>query len=130
MMKDYQEEATAGTEIFPKYAGFFYSSMWQKPIKKPIIVMHHDGVGGYFLTFPFLNAENDAYMVTVKNSTHGNFMDYNEIMAENIVSKTIIGGEEVELAMLGEISPDKMETIMIRCSLIFSINILRVRILK
>lgn len=39
-------------------------------------------------------------------------MDYNEILAENLVSKTVIGGKEVELGMLGEIDPDKMETIM------------------
>ena len=75
--------------------------------------MHQDGIGGlFFPTFLFLNAENDAYPVTVKNSTQGNFMDYNEIMAETPVSKAVIGGEEVELAMLGEIYPDKMESIM------------------
>lgn len=92
--------------------GFFYSSTWQKPIKKPIMMMHNDSVGGLFLTFPFLNAENDAYLVTVKNSTHGNFMDYNEIMAENPVFKAVIGGKEAELAMLGEIDPDQMESIL------------------
>lgn len=93
--------------------GFFYSSIWQKPIKKPIMVMQNDGVpAGYLLTFPFLNAENDAYMVTVKNTTHGNFADYNEIMAENYVAKGVVGDEEVEQAMLGEIDPNKMESIM------------------
>ena len=74
--------------------------------KKPIMVMHNDGVAGHLLTFPFLNAENDAYMVMVKNSTHGNFADYSEIMAENYVGKAVIGDEEVEQAMLGEIDPN------------------------
>lgn len=93
--------------------GFFYSSMWQKPIKKPIMVMQNDGApAGHLLTFPFLNAENDAYMVTVKNTTHGNFADYNEIMAENYIGKATIAGKEVEQVMLGEIDPDKMENIM------------------
>ena len=39
-------------------------------------------------------------------------MDYNEILAGNIVSKAVIGDKEVELGMLGEIDPDKMESIM------------------
>ncbi|WHH57784.1 hypothetical protein [Petroclostridium sp. X23] len=92
--------------------GFFYSCMWDKSIKKPILLMHHDSLGGYCLTFPFLNAENDAYLAAFKNSTHGNFMDYNEILAENSVSRAVIGEKEVELAMLGEIDPNKMESIM------------------
>lgn len=93
--------------------GFFYSSMWQKPIKKPILLMQNDSaLAGYFLTFPFLNAESDAYLVTIKNTTHGNFADYSEIMAENLVSKGVVGDEEVEQAMLGEIDPTKMESIM------------------
>lgn len=92
--------------------GFFFSSNWQRPLNKPVLLMHHDGIGGYFLTYPFLIAKNDAYLATVKNTTHGNFMDYNELLAENLVSKAIVDGEEVELTMLGEIDPDQMENIM------------------
>jgi len=92
--------------------GFFYSSNWERAIKKPVLLMQHDGIGGLFLAYPFLKAENDAYLMTVGNSTHGNFMDYNEILAGNIVSKAVIGDKEVELGMLGEIDPDKMESIM------------------
>ncbi|SCW84389.1 hypothetical protein SAMN04487970_106525 [Paenibacillus tianmuensis] len=90
--------------------GFYYSSSWEKPIKKPIMVMQNDT--GDYLTFPFLNAENDAYLVTVKNSTHMNFTDYNEIIAENYVSKEVVGDEEFEQATLGELDPNKMESIM------------------
>ena len=93
--------------------GFFFSSMWQKPIKKPIMVMNNDSpLGRNHLKFPFLNSENDAYMVTVKNSTHGNFADYNEFLAENFVSKATLGDEDVEQAMLGKIDPGKMEDII------------------
>jgi hypothetical protein len=47
-----------------------------------------------------------------KNTTHGNFMDYNEIMSENYVRKAVIGDKEVEHAMLGEIDPNRLESIM------------------
>ncbi|MBP1991505.1 alpha/beta hydrolase family protein [Paenibacillus eucommiae] len=90
--------------------GFFYSTIWQKPIHKPIMLMQNDV--GLFLTFPYLNAENDAYIATFKKSTHANFSDYNEIMAENYIAKGVIEGKEVEQAMLGEIDPNKMEDIM------------------
>lgn len=40
------------------------------------------------------------------HSTHGNFADYSEIMAENYVAKAVVGDEEVEQAMLGEIDPN------------------------
>jgi hypothetical protein len=33
-------------------------------------------------------------------------------LAENFVSRAVIGEKEVELAMLGEIDPNKMESIM------------------
>lgn len=93
--------------------GFYYSAMWQKPIKKPILLLQNDStLAGHFLTFPFLNAENDAYLATVNNTTHGNFMDYNEIMAENYSEKVVVGGKEVEQSMLGKIDPNKMESIM------------------
>ena len=67
---------------------------------------------GHLLTFLFLNAENDAYLVTVKNTTHANFADYNEFVAENYVSKGLVGDKEVEQALLGKIDPNKMENIM------------------
>lgn len=51
-------------------------------------------------------------MVTVKNSTHANFTDYSEILAENFISKDVVEGKEVEQEMLGEIDPNEMERIM------------------
>jgi len=42
----------------------------------------------------------------MKKPAHGNFADYSEIMAENYVSKYVVGDEEVEQAMLGEIDPN------------------------
>ena len=90
--------------------GFFYSTIWQKPIAKPSLMVQNGA--GLFLTYPFLNAENDAYLVTVKNSTHANFTDYSEILAENFISKGVVEGKEVEQAMLGEIDPNEMERIM------------------
>jgi DNA polymerase III sliding clamp (beta) subunit (PCNA family) len=41
-----------------------------------------------------------------KKSAHGDFADYTEIMAENYVSKYVVGDEEVEQAMPGEIDPN------------------------
>jgi hypothetical protein len=38
--------------------------------------------------------------------THGNFADYSEIMTENYVAKAVVGDEEVEQVMLGEIDPN------------------------
>ena len=90
--------------------GFFYSTIGQKPIAKPSLMVQNGA--GLFLTYPFLNAENDAYLVTVKNSTHANFTDYSEILAENFISKGVVGDKEVEQAMLGEIDPNEMERIM------------------
>ncbi|WP_312118228.1 alpha/beta hydrolase [Brevibacillus reuszeri] len=90
--------------------GFFYSTIWQKPIKKPSLMVQNGA--GLFLTYPFLNAENDAYLVSVKNSTHANFTDYSEILAENFVSKGVVGDKEVEQEILGEIDPIEMERIM------------------
>ncbi|WP_289140111.1 hypothetical protein [uncultured Brevibacillus sp.] len=90
--------------------GFYYSTILEKPIKKPILMVQNET--GLFLTYPFLNAENDAYMIQVKNSTHANFTDYNEILAENYISKGVVGDKEVEQAILGEIDPNEMERIM------------------
>ena len=39
------------------------------------------------------------------HSTRGNLADYSEIMAENSVAKAVVGDEEVEQAMLGEMGP-------------------------
>lgn len=92
--------------------GFFYSPRWQQPLNKPFMVMQHDGLGGLFLTYPFRIAEKDAYMATVKNSNHGNFTDYNELLAENPLTTITFGGREVEYGALGRIDPDRMEMIM------------------
>ena len=62
--------------------------------------------------YTILNAENDAYLVTVKKSTHMNFTDLTEILAENYVLKGGEGDEEGEQALLGEIDPNKMESMM------------------
>lgn len=90
--------------------GFYYSTIWEKAIKKPILMVQNDT--DLFLTYPFLNAENDAYIIEVKNSTHANFTDYSEILAENYISRGVVGDKEVEQAMLGEIDPIEMERIM------------------
>lgn len=90
--------------------GFYYSSIWEKTIKKPILMVQNDT--GLFLTYPFLNAENDAYMIQIKNSTHANFTDYSEILDGNYISRGVVGDKEVEQAMLGEIDPIEMERIM------------------
>lgn len=92
--------------------GFYYSDAWREPIKKPVLLLQHDGADGYFLTFPFLNAAHDAYLATFKDSRHCNFMDYNEILADNPVARVTIDGEEVAIALLGGIEPSQMESIM------------------
>ena len=33
--------------------GFFYSSNWERAIKKPVLLMQHDGIGGLFLLTHF-----------------------------------------------------------------------------
>lgn len=88
--------------------GFFYSLVWQQPIQKPILLLQNDR--GLFLTFPFLNAEADAYLATFNQSTHANFGDYNEILAENYIAKGVVDGKDVEQAMLGAIDPQQMES--------------------
>ncbi|MBD8500969.1 hypothetical protein [Paenibacillus arenosi] len=93
--------------------GFYYNSKWSKPFSKPTLMMQHDSMQvGPHLTFPFLNAEHDSYLVTVKQSTHNNFTDYTDIMAENEIQKIVIDEKEVEFKVLGDIDPDKMQTIM------------------
>ena len=92
--------------------GFFFSPRWDEPFTKPVLLMHHDGLGGLFLTYPYLNANREVYLVTVKETTHGNFLDYNVLLAENPSSKVVLMGEEVEVAMLGKIDPERMEEIM------------------
>lgn len=93
--------------------GFYYSRSWKEPIEKPVMLVQNDSqLAGHFLTYPFLNAKGDSYLATVKNTTQGNFMDYNEILADNPVSRAVMGGQEVEWHMLGKIDPEKMETIL------------------
>jgi predicted dienelactone hydrolase len=92
--------------------GFFYSTLWQQPLSKPILLMNNDSSFGGFLRFPYLNAQGDAYLATVSETTHGSFIDYTEILAENEISKRDVDGEEVELPLLGSIDPDRMEIIM------------------
>ena len=92
--------------------GFFYSPLWEQPINKPFIVIQHDGLGGLFLTYPFLIAGKDAYLVTANHSTHANFADYNEIIGEDPVMKVVFLGEEIEYTMLGKIDPAKWESLL------------------
>ncbi len=99
--------------------GFYFSPLWQQPLTKPALLLQHDTIGGYFLTFPYLNAAHDAYLVTIQNTTHSNFMDFSEILADNPVTAVTIGGEEVELTMLGQIDPSHMETVLNRLLLDF-----------
>jgi pimeloyl-ACP methyl ester carboxylesterase len=90
--------------------GFFYSSNWQQPITQPVMLLQNDSSPA--LTFPFLNATHDAYLATVKDTRHGNFCDFGEIMAENQIATAIVSGKDVELPILGAIDPDTMEGIM------------------
>lgn len=93
--------------------GFFYSSMWRQPLNKPMLLLQNDSqFAGHFLSFPFHNASSEAYLATILNSTHSNFTDYSEIMAENLISKYKVGDEEIESAWLGTIDPDRMESVM------------------
>jgi len=92
--------------------GFFYSASWQLPLTKPMLLMNNDSSFGGFLRFPFLNAQGDTYLATVSETTHGSFIDYTEILAENEINKREVDGEEVELPLLGSIDPNRMETIM------------------
>jgi hypothetical protein len=48
----------------------------------------------------------EGIMRRTHHSTHGDFADYSEITAENYVAKAVVGDEEVEQAMLGEIDPN------------------------
>jgi len=93
--------------------GFFFSPMWREPIQKPIMLIQNDTtVAGHLLKLPFLHAINEAYLVTVKNSTHGNFTDYNEIMADNVIVMGKVGVNVVELPLLGDIDPVRIEGIV------------------
>ncbi|MGG4142450.1 hypothetical protein ABEW34_04895 [Paenibacillus algorifonticola] len=93
--------------------GFCYSSMWHRPMNKPVLLLQNDSpLAGHYLRFPFQNAASEAYLATILNSTHSNFTDYSEIMAENLISKSEIGDEEVEIALLGTINPERMESVM------------------
>lgn len=93
--------------------GFFYSSMWHRPMNKPVLLLQNDSpLAGHYLSFPYRNAASEAYLATILNSTHSNFTDYSEIMAENPISKSKIGDEEVEIALLGTIDPERMESVM------------------
>jgi len=43
---------------------------------------------------------------TVKDTTHGTFMDYGEIMAKDHSETGAVSGKQVEQAMLGELGPN------------------------
>jgi dienelactone hydrolase len=101
-------EIRAGADL----DGFYFSPNWDVPFTRPVLMMQHDGLGGLFLTYPFMNAAGETYLATVKNTTHGNFMDYNELLAENESSMMVLNGKETEVAMLGKIDPDRMEIVM------------------
>ncbi|MBW4083411.1 hypothetical protein [Paenibacillus sp. S150] len=90
--------------------GFYYNTNWQKPLHKPVLLLQNDA--GLFLDFPYANAEGDAYLATFRNSTHANFADYNEILAENYIAKGEYQGQEMEQAMLGSIDPGRMEDLL------------------
>lgn len=92
--------------------GFYYSSGWDVPFTKPILLMQHDGLGGLFLTYPFKNAAGETYLATIKDTMHLNFMDYNELLAENESMTLVLNGQETAVTTLGNINPDRMEIIM------------------
>ena len=92
--------------------GFYFSPNWDVPFTRPVLLMQHDGLGGLFLTYPFMNAAGDTYLATIKGTMHMNFMDYTELLAENESMTLVLNGQETEVSMLGKIDPDRMEIIM------------------
>jgi dienelactone hydrolase len=100
--------------------GFFYSPRWQQPIERPLLIMQNDSpYAGHIAVFPYEHAAGPAYLITCRDSTHGNFTDYNELLAENLSSIVEIDGEQVSIPLLGAIDPDVMENILNRALLDF-----------
>lgn len=87
--------------------GYFYSAQWQRPVEKPALFLQNEGTP--VLTFPFLNATRDAYLVTVQGTQHGNFCDFGVILAKNQTTTATIDGKEVELSVLGTAEPMAVE---------------------
>ena len=93
--------------------GFYYHEGWETPLAKPLLLLQDDSLlAGHLLIFPYLNAEGDVYLATVKGSGHGNFADFNEILAENYIATAAIADQNVGQAMLGDIDPERMGTIL------------------
>ncbi len=92
--------------------GLFYSTFWQQPLSKPTLLVNNDSGMGGFLRHPFLIAEGDTYLALVSDATHGNFIDFTDILAENNITKIEIDGVEMEFPTLGSIDPDRVEIIM------------------
>jgi len=87
--------------------GYFYSAHWEQPVEKPALFLQNESTP--ILTFPFLNAIRDAYLVTVKGTQHGNFCDLGAIMAKNQTTTATVDGKEVELSVLGAAEPMAVE---------------------
>jgi hypothetical protein len=87
--------------------GYFYSADWERPVEKPVLFLQNDSTP--VLTFPFLNAASDAYLVTVKGTQHGNFCDFGAILAKNQTTTATVDGKEVDLSVLGTAEPMAVE---------------------
>lgn len=85
--------------------GFFYSPLWRTPIPKPALLMQSEGksVAG-LLTYPYLNAKKDSYLVAFRNSMHMNFTDCNETLSDSMGE----GG----FRLLGKIDPARTEDLL------------------
>jgi hypothetical protein len=87
--------------------GYFYSAHWERPVEKPALFLQNERTP--VLTFPFLNAIRDAYLVTVKGTQHGNFCDFGAILDKNQTTTATVDGKEVELSVLGAAEPMAVE---------------------
>lgn len=87
--------------------GYFYSAHWERPVEKPALFLQNESTP--VLIFPFLNAARDVYLVTVKGTQHGNFCDFDVILAQNQTSTATVDEKEVELSVLGPAEPLAVE---------------------
>ncbi len=90
--------------------GYFYSAHWERSVEKPALFLQNDSTP--VLTFPFLNAAHDAYLVTVEGTQHGNFCDFGAILAKNQTATATVDGKEVELSVLGAAEPMAVEDVI------------------
>jgi len=75
---------------------------WDGTINKPFLLMRADNPSAVVrnIVLSLLNTTNDFYLAEIKNCSHVNFTDYNDILAVD------------ENGFLGDIAPNIMEQIM------------------